>query len=310
VAYQGVMPSSPQEIRKAAANAIGNLVTQQGDIVPWATIAAGFRCNGENVLFANKVRGIFKPAQLNDGAALSIRTSRPRLNRPTRYNDELIEDGLLRYCFQGDDPDSADNRFLHKAWQHQLPLIYFFGLAEAIYQVFYPVVITKYDPRRMEAFMAWKPQPEFPANDDLVLNDPHQALGLRTATNRLHQARFRANVFSAYRFRCAFSQLEIGSLLKPVKILDAGDATGVSTVNNAICMSVLHKAAFDANLIGIDHRGAVKASRLLNEPRHSMLAAQLGKLDGHLIAVPKTRAQRPSPDLLNERFKLFTAAQK
>lgn len=306
------MPSSPQEIRKAAASAIGNLVEQQGDIVPWSAISTGFTVGGEAILFANKVRGIFKPAQLGDGAALSVRTSRPRRGRPSYnvYNDELIEDGLLRYCFQGKDPENSDNRLMRTAWEHQVPLIYFFGLAEAVYQVFYPVFITKYDVRRMEAFMSWKSDPAFPEPGDLVLHDPHQSLGLRTATNRLHQARFRANVFSAYDFRCAFSQLHIGSLLKPTMILDNRDAVGVPAINNAICMSVLHQAAFNANLIGVNHRGVVRVSRLLSEPRHSMLASQLGKLDGHSITLPKARSLRPSPDLLDARFKLFDAAQK
>ncbi len=305
------MPSSPQEIRKAAANAVGNLVRQQGDIVPWSAISAGFHFNGEKILFANKARGIFKPAQLTDSAALSIRTSRPRIGRHTtwNYNDELIEDGWLRYCFQGDDPNNADNRLLQQAWQHQLPIIYFFGLAEAVYQVFHPVFVTKYDPKKLEAFMAWKPLAEFPANDHLVLNDPSPALGLRTATNRLHQARFRANVFAAYDFRCALSSLQIGSLLQPVKILNQRDVYGVPEINNAICMSVLHKAAFDANLIGIDHRGAITVSPLINEPRHATLAEQLGRLNGETIALPKAKAFRPSPDILAARFKLFKAAQ-
>lgn len=305
------MPLPPQEIRKVAASAIESMVRRHGDIVPWSTIAAGFQLGDERILFANRVRGIFKPAQLDDGAALSIKTSRPsRKGRAPRYNDELIQDGLLRYCFQGESADSADNRLLLQAWQRHLPLIYFSGLADSVYQIFFPVFITQYDPIRKEAIMAWKTPTEI-NEGDFVLSNPHHVLGRRTATNQLQHARFRGNVLAAYGFRCAISRLQVGNMLKAVSLVSEKDAPGIPPVNNAVCMSVLHQAAFDANLLGINHRGEVKAGRLLDDPHYALLRKQLGETwaANQVIAFPKAPHLRPSRDCLAARFKQFEEAQ-
>ncbi len=307
------MPHPAAEIRTAAAIAIENLVRQQGDIVPWSAIAVGFKIGSERVLFANQVRGIFKPSQLNDGAPLSIKSTRPsRAGRAAAYDDEFIEDGMLHYKFQGDDPNNADNQLLKQAYQLQLPLIYFSGLADAVYQVFYPVVVDRIDIKCMEARMVWKNNDATPDSRDFVLNDPQPSFGRRTAANQLHYARFRANVLSAYGFRCAFSKLHIGSLLKATSIIADADKFGVSAINNSICMSVLHKAAFDAHLIGVNPKGVVQVGRLLHEPKHAMLLGQLSSSlsSNQTIHLPKSRKLWPNRDCLNERFKQFEAAQK
>lgn len=300
-------------IRTAAAIAIENLIRQQGDIVPWSSIARGFNTGGEKIFFATQACGIFKPAQLNDGAALSIKSTRPsRAGRSAKYDDEIIEDGMLHYKFQKTHPDNADNRLLKRAYQLQLPLIYFSGLADAVYQVFYPVFVNQIDTEGMEALMVWRTGEERQDPRSFVVNDPNYSLRQRTAANQLHLARSRASVLSAYNFRCAFSTLPIGSLLKATPIIYGADKRGVAAVNNAICMSVLHQAAFDAHLIGVTPTGEVELSRLLNEPRHSMLRGQLsGSMSRNpKIHLPKLRKLWPDRDCLNERFKQFKAAQK
>lgn len=304
------MSPTPPAIRKAAAHAIENLVRQQGDIVPWSALAEGFEFNGQKILFANRAKGIFKPALLNDGAALSVKSSRPsREGRSVKYNDEIVADGLLRYCFRDDGPESADNRLLLEAWKKHLPLIYLNGLADAVYQIFFPVFITQYDPIRKEVQMAWETDDNF-ASKDFLLNDPHHSLGKRTAVNQLQHARFRANVLAAYRFSCAFSHLSVGSMLRATSLIDPKNVVGMPAVKNAICMSVFHQTAFDANLIGITPKGEVKTSRLLHTPQNATLRAQLGLVanDGWKITLPKLSHLRPDPDCLNERFKLFQAA--
>ena len=307
------MPHPAAEIRAAAAIAIENLIRQQGDIVPWSSISRGFFVGKENVLFANQVRGIFKPAQLNDGAALSIKSTRPsRAGRSAQYDDEIIEDGMLHYKFQRSHPNSADNQLLKRAYQLQLPLIYFSGLADAVYQVFYPVFVNQIDTEGMEALMVWRTGDDRQDPCSFVVNDTNHSLRQRTAANQLQHARARASVLSAYDFRCAFSKLPIGSLLKAAPIIYGADKRGISAVNNAICMSVLHQAAFDAHLIGVSPDGVVKTSRLLSEPRHAMLRRQLsGFINGNpTIHLPKSRKLWPDRDCLNERFKQFDAAQK
>lgn len=307
------MPPTAAGIRTTAAIAIENMIRQQGDIVPWSSIARGFDIDGQQILFANQARGIFKPAQLNDGAALSIKSSRPsRAKRSAKYDDEIIEDGMLHYKFQKNDPNNADNQLLKRAYQLQLPLIYFSGLADAVYQVFYPVFVNQIDTKGMEALMVWRTSEERQDPRSFAINDPDYSLRQRTAANQLHLARSRATVLSAYNFRCAFSTLPVGSLLKATPIIYGAEKKGVAAVNNAICMSVLHQAAFDAHLIGVRPTGEVELSRFLNDPRHSMLRGQLsGSMRRNpTIHLPKSRKQWPDRDCLNERFKQFEAAQK
>lgn len=299
-------------IRAAAATAIENLIRQQGDIVPWSSISNGFQINGEKILFANRARGIFKPTQLTDEAALSIKSSRPsRASRSARYDDEIIEDGMLHYKFQRNDPDNSDNKLLKRAYQIQLPLIYFSGLADAVYQIFYPVFVSQIDTQGMEALMVWRTNQDALDPRNLVLNDSGPSLRQRTAANQLHQARSRATVLSAYDFRCAFSTLPIGSLLKATPIIYGAEKRGISSVNNAICMSVMHQAAFDAHLIGVNPDGVVKVAPLLHEPRHALLLRQLSSSlkENQTIHLPKRRNLWPDRDCLNERFKQFEAAQ-
>ena len=309
------MVMNPSEVRKAAAEAITSLVRQRGDIVHWSAISAGFRVRDQRVLFANRVRGIFKPAQLADDAALSIKSSRPsREGRTTRYDDELVEDGLLKYAFQDGDADNRDNRLLMQAHRNQLPLIYFNGLADAVYQVFYPVYVARVEPQRRIAWMAWKSEPAGTGprcSQGFILREPNPPFGNRTAINQLQHARFRANVLTAYDFRCAFSRMPLGSLLGAAPILPAEEAAGIPMIRNAICMSVLHRAAFDADLIGIEPSGRVHTGRLLDEPANQMLRDQIraSLSSSGTIHFPKASAFRPDPDCLNVRFRRFQAAQ-
>ena len=54
--------------------------------------------------------GIWKPAGLE--AALSIRTTFTPPNELPPYEDDLGEDGLVRYKYRGTDPNHSDNRAL------------------------------------------------------------------------------------------------------------------------------------------------------------------------------------------------------
>jgi hypothetical protein len=52
--------------------------------------------------------GIWKPAMLD--AALTIRTTFIRTDRDRPYEDQIGDDGLLRYKYRGVDPNHSDNR--------------------------------------------------------------------------------------------------------------------------------------------------------------------------------------------------------
>ena len=40
----------------------------------------------------------------------------------------------IDYAFMGQDPDAADNRWLREAFENQIPIIYFLGIAPGRYQ--------------------------------------------------------------------------------------------------------------------------------------------------------------------------------
>jgi hypothetical protein len=51
-------------------------------------------------------------------------TDQREVHRQIFDGDEAIE-----YAFMGQDPDAADNRWLHEAFENQIPIIYFLGIA-------------------------------------------------------------------------------------------------------------------------------------------------------------------------------------
>jgi putative restriction endonuclease len=71
---------------------------------------------------------------------LSINTVFPKIGNRLWYDDQRdvhrhIFDGdqMVGYAFMGDNPDSADNRWLREAFENQVPIIYFLGIAPGRY---------------------------------------------------------------------------------------------------------------------------------------------------------------------------------
>ena len=85
-----------------------------------ADLLAGVHVDGTRIPVVNPQRGIFKPKQLKH--LLSIRTVYPKAGARIWYDDQRkvhaqIEAGeeLIDYAFQGLDPQSFDNQWLHEA---------------------------------------------------------------------------------------------------------------------------------------------------------------------------------------------------
>ena len=64
---------------------------------------------------------------------LSIKTTMPRQGRQRRYDDIASDDGFFEYRFMGDDPQSADNRWLRESMEDGTSLIYFHAVAPSVY---------------------------------------------------------------------------------------------------------------------------------------------------------------------------------
>lgn len=71
-------------IRMAAFAQLTVLIARHGPVLPWQIIETGFAVDGQHFLFANKSKGIFRPAGMR-GGALSIKTIVPRQGKVGRY---------------------------------------------------------------------------------------------------------------------------------------------------------------------------------------------------------------------------------
>src|SRR5471030_1560491 len=125
-----------------------------------ADLGQGFYVGGERFPLINPRRGIFKPRQMR--YLLSINTVFPKTGNRVWYDDQRqvhrqIFDGdeAVDYAFMGDNPDAADNRWLREAYEHQIPIIYFLGIAPGRYQAMLPAFIAGWDAAALKARMVF-----------------------------------------------------------------------------------------------------------------------------------------------------------
>jgi putative restriction endonuclease len=271
----------------------------------------GFLFDGERIPLINPQRGIFKPQQMQ--FLLSIKTVFPKPGGKVWYDDQrevhrqIFEgDETIDYAFMGQDPGAADNRWLREAFENQVPIIYFLGIAPSRYQAILPTFISGWDSKALKARVA------FGVPDQETLALPETALerryALRVVKQRLHQASFREAVITAYNGRCAVSSLPEPLLLDAAHIFaDKDETLGQPVVPNGIPLSKIHHAAFDAHLIGIDPDYRVHVSdRLLSQNDGPMLEALKG-LKGVTIHLPGRIKDRPDQHRLAQRFERFKA---
>jgi len=272
----------------------------------------GFGFQGVRYPLINPRRGIVKPKAMR--FLLSIKTVFPKTGNRVWYDDQrevhrqIFEgDEMVDYAFMGADPDAADNRWLREAYENQIPIIYFLGIAPGRYQAMLPTFIAGWDAAALKARMVFG----MPGEDALAppQNAPERRYALRAVKQRLHQASLREAVIGAYRGRCALSGLPEAMLLDAAHIVsDKDELFGQPVVRNGIPLSKIHHAAFDAHLIGIDPDYRLHVSdRLLMQNDGPMLEAIKG-LDGGLLKLPRRTQDNPDRDRLALRFERFKAA--
>src|SRR5882672_8569551 len=112
-----------------------------------AELKPGFVFQGERIPLINPQRGIFKPKQMR--FLLSIKTVFPKPGAKVWYDDQrqvhrqIYEgDEAVDYAFMGDNPKSADNRWLREAMEEAVPIIYFLGVAPGRYKAIAPVFVS------------------------------------------------------------------------------------------------------------------------------------------------------------------------
>jgi putative restriction endonuclease len=252
-------------------------------------------------------RGIRKPKEL--AAALSIRTVYRPDGAKRPYEDEMGDDGLLRYKWRGEDLDHPENRALRAAMELELPLIWFFGVGVAMYQPIFPVYLLAEEPERHQfviipGAIRGLVDTTSPAESQL------RRYVMAESKRRLHQPVFRATVMRAYETRCAVCSLAHGQLLDAAHIVPDSDQAGIPTVRNGLAMCKIHHAAYDAHIMGVSPDYIVKIrADLLDEIDGPML--QYGLKERHdqkLMVLPSVRAQRPDRDLLALSYDRFRSA--
>ena len=119
-------------------------------------LSTGFTFQGERIPLVNPQRGIFKPRQMR--YLLSIKTVIPKPGGRVWYDDQSeahdqIYDGDdgIDYAFMGSDPNAADNQWLRAAYENQVGVIYFLGIAPGRYQPIWPVYIADWDAKALKA---------------------------------------------------------------------------------------------------------------------------------------------------------------
>lgn len=297
--------------RVAAFSRLRALSTLHGGSLPWSAIREGFEVGGRKFLLASAAEGIFKPQGMS--GLLSIKTVVPSSKGRVWYDDQRATDDkvttsleLMPYSFKGLSPEDTRNRWLRDAMERQLPIIYFYGVAPAVYEPLFPVFVVGWHPDELSASLvisedlgdrviSWEPPPA-----------PERRYAMRVVKQRLHQAMFRQSVADAYGNRCALSGLPEVRLLDAAHIVpDANEQLGQPDVRNGILMSRIHHSAYDTGLLGIDPDYQIHIAESLLEMNDGPILESLKKLNGTMLRVPQAERFRPDKDRLAERYDAF-----
>ncbi len=271
----------------------------------------GFTFGEQRIPLMNPQRGIFKPQQMR--FLLSIKTVFPKPGGKVWYDDQrevhrqIFEgDETIDYAFMGQNPDAADNRWLREAFENQIPIIYFLGIAPGRYQAMLPAFISGWDGNSLKAPVAFGvPEQETLAPPETA---PERRYALRAVQQRLHQASFREAVITAYNGRCAISGLPKSVLLDAAHIVsDKDEKLGQPIVPNGIPLSKIHHAAFDAHLIGIDPDCRLHVSEQLLAQNDGPMLEALKGLNGGTIHLPSRVKDHPDRGRLAIRYERFKA---
>lgn len=267
-----------------------------------------FVFEGERIPLMDIQRGIRKPRLLD--AAISFRTvfsARPD-QRP--YADDRGVDGYLRYKWRGTDADHPENVALRRAMERRLPLIWFQGIAQGLYLPIFPVWLVSEEPRDHQFVVALDHEQarSWSTGADSAVIDLRRSYADRVIRERLHQPVFRAQVLTAYENRCALCRLRHRELLDAAHIR-TDSMGGEPVVTNGIAMCKIHHAAFDNLLMAVRPDYGIEVRRdILDETDGPTLRHAVQGLHGERIELPRQRAARPDPHLLEERYEQFLTA--
>lgn len=296
-----------RRVRLAAFQFLEEQTKIHGDVLPLAVLKQGFLLDGRQVRLIGP-QGIFKPQIIPTGVALTVTTAPEVAGRDRPYEDEIGEDGLLRYRYRGTNPGHHENVGLRRAMNDRIPLIYFHGVSPGWYVAQWPVFIVGDDPAALTFTVAVDdPMALRPDLEPGPVDDARRMYMTRMARQRLHQAAFRHRVLLAYRTHCTVCSLRHSELLDAAHILPDTHPLGEPVTSNGLALCKLHHTAFDVGIIGIRPDLIVEVRRdVLDEIDGPMLRHGLqGFEGGRLLVLPNRPADKPNPDFLAERYEAF-----
>lgn len=268
---------------------------------------ADFEFDGARFRLLDAQAGITKPKELD--AALSIRTTFTPPGKDRPYDDHVGEDGFLRYKWRGTDPEHHQVRGLREAMRSELPLVWFVGIAPGVYQPLFPVYILWEEPDQHQ-FVIDPDVARGKVTGERPPTEIERRYILHETKRRVHQPLFRAVVLRAYEERCAVCALRPRALLDAAHIVEDSSEEGVAAVRNGLTLCKIHHAAYDSDILGIrpDLIVEIRPDLLDVTDGPMLLHGIQGRHGQGLMALPRSRAEQPDPELLGRRFERFKSA--
>ena len=303
-----MQPDLDERLRGASFAYVQALASRTGGLVT-RDVLESFVFDGTRVPLISRQQGIRKPRMLS--AALSILTTYTSPNQIPPYNDDIGEDGYPRYKWRGSDPFAYDNVALRVAMTERRPLLWFIGVRPGVFRAEFPIWLVDEEPDQLQFVVAL---------DEVMRNgwsrgladaspfNPSRRYAEATVRIRLHQRPFRDRVLLAYDSQCALCRLRHRRLLDAAHIKEDSEG-GEPVVPNGVAMCAIHHRAFDAFVLAVrpDYRVEIRQD-VLAEIDGPTLQHALQGLHGSVITLPRRRAEKPSRDLLEERYERFRAA--
>lgn len=299
------MPGLDMRLRRAAVAWLDDLASRGQELVRREELAS-FTFEGQRIPLIDPQRGIRKPATLE--AALSITTTYTPPGREPPYADSEGHDRLLRYKYRGEDPKHPENVALRRAYEQQLRLLWFVGIAPGLYLPRYPIWVVADEPEQLQFVVAMDEAQRHVPTSSPIEQAMREYMD-RVTKQRLHQPLFRARVLHAYETTCAVCHLRHGELLDAAHILPDTHPRGRPVVPNGLSLCKIHHAAYDQNILGIRPDLYVEVRQdILKEIDGPMLQHGLQEAAGMRVSVPLSRAAKPDVSSLEERYDQFRSA--
>jgi putative restriction endonuclease len=235
-------------------------------------------------------------------ATLSINTTLSGI-----YDDQEVADGLWRYDYQSGGVEGKNTK-LRKAWELQLPIIWFRQQELGRRYVPYLVYVVDDFPELGYCLIS----PDLSLSLAIKTGDEIQKrYALREMKQRLHQPAFRARVLSAYGVRCAVCNLQMGALLEGAHITPDSDPNSSTKVNNGISLCTIHHSAYDAALLGIDTDFSIRIrADVMQESDGPMLKYGLQEMHRKDLILPSQQDHWPDLSRLSHRFHEFEEKER